>query len=65
MTNHDDHPPRAWPTKAQVSQYYRARALADQKIGQRLSEALRKPDIRDEVRADIEFWFEFYPECKF
>ena len=56
---------RSIPTPAEVRAYYKARSLAEAKIGQRLSEALRKPDISEAARADIENWFYYHEECRF
>lgn len=59
------HDVRPWPTHQQVRTYYKMRAIADQQIGRILSKALQSDKITDEQRANIEFWMEFYPDCRF
>ena len=67
MTNHDHHHiiKRSWPSTDEVRQHYKARSLALQKIGHRLSEALEKPDLSEAAKADILFFFEFFPDYRY
>jgi len=56
---------RPWPSKEEVTAHYRARARADDQIGQYLSAAWQKPDLHHTVRTAIAFWMEFHPECDY